>query len=155
MKNWIKALAVVALAFTATGAAQAQTATTTFQVTANVLSSCTVAATNLAFGNYNAAAVLPLETTSTITVTCTNGEDYGVGVGATPMTRTMAGPSGSTLNYGMFSDNGYAAAFGFGATGATGTGAAQVYTVYGQVPAGQFAARAGAHSDTVNVTVTY
>jgi spore coat protein U-like protein len=155
MKLMKRALAAAALGLAAAGSAQAQTATTTFNVTANVTSSCTVSATDLLFGAYTATAALPLDQTSTITVTCTNGENYGIDVGATPMTRTMAGPLGSTLSYGMYSDGTYAAAFFFAATALTGTGAAQNYTVYGRVPAGQFAARSGAHSDTVTVTVTY
>lgn len=155
MKLVTRILAAVALGMAALGSAQAQTATTTFNVTANVTSSCTVSATNLAFGAYTATAALPLTQTSTITVTCTNGENYGIDVGATPMTRTMAGPGGSTLNYGMFSDGTYSAEFFFAPTALTGSGAAQNYTVYGRVPAGQFAARSGAHTDTVTVTVTY
>lgn len=154
MKKFTNLLLASALTMGA-AAVQAQTATANFQVTATVVSSCSVAATDLAFGNYTATAGLPLDTSSTITVTCTNGENYGIDVGALPMTRTMAGPGGSTLNYGMFSDNTYGAAFGFGPTALTGIGVAQNYTVFGRVPAGQFAARSGAHADTVTVTVTY
>jgi spore coat protein U-like protein len=36
----------------------------------------------------------------------------------------------------------------------TGNGAAQVETVYGQIPAGQFVAP-GSYSDTITATVTY
>jgi spore coat protein U-like protein len=132
-------------------AAQAQTATTTFTVSADVQESCSVAATNLVFGNYLATAAAPLDTTSTITVTCTNGATYGVDVGATPMNRNMAGPGGN-LNYGMFNEVGRTTAFGV--VGATGSGAAQAYTVFGRVPTAQFVT-AGAYSATVTVTVTY
>ena len=155
MKKLTKALAVAAVGLSAAGAAQAQTATTTFNVTANVVSSCNVSATDLAFGNYSATAAANLDQTSTISVTCTNGENYGIDLGATPMTRTMAGPGGSTLNYGMFSDSTYSVAFGFGDTALSGSGVAQNYTVFGRVPAGQFSARSGAHSAVVTVTVTY
>lgn len=155
MKLVTRILAAVAFGLAAAGSAQAQTATTTFNVTANVTSSCTVSATDLLFGAYTATAASPLDQTSTISVTCTNGENYGIDVGATPTTRTMAGPGGSTLSYGMYSDNTYTAAFFFAPTALTGSGAAQNYTVYGRVPAGQFAARSGAHSAVVTVTVTY
>lgn len=155
MKKLTKVLALVAVGMAAAGAAQAQTTTTTFNVTANVASSCTTTAADLVFGSYTATAAVPLDQTSTITVTCTNGETYGIDVGATPMARTMAGPAGSTLNYGMYSDNTYLAAFGFGPTALTGTGAAQTYTVYGRIPAGQFNAKSGAHAAVVTVTVTY
>lgn len=155
MKNFTKALAVAAFGVAAAGAVQAQTTTATFNVNANVQSSCTVTATDLVFGNYTATAIAPLDAQNTISVTCTNGESYGIDLGATPMARTMGGPAGSTLNYGMYSDNTYAAAFGFASTALTGSGAAQNYTVFGRVPAGQFAARSGAHSAVVTVTVTY
>jgi spore coat protein U-like protein len=151
MTKLIKLLAVVAFGWLAAGAAQAQTATTTFQVTANVQAACSVAATDLVFGNYLASAAGPTDSTSTITVTCSNGTTYGVGVGATPMARTMAGPGGN-LNYGMFNEAGRTTAFGV--AGASGSGSGQAYTVYGRIPAGQFLT-AGNYSATVTVTVTY
>jgi spore coat protein U-like protein len=144
-------LALAAALSLGAAAAQAQTATTTFTVSADVLSACSVAATDLVFGNYLATAAVPLDSTSTITVTCTNGATYGVDVGATPMARTMAGPGGN-LNYGMFNEVGRTTAFGV--AGATGSGAAQAYTVFGRVPVAQFV-QAGAYSATVTVTVTY
>jgi spore coat protein U-like protein len=151
MKKFTK-LALAAALTVGAAAAQAQTATTTFTVSADVQESCSVAATNLAFGPYLATAAVPLDTTSTITVTCTNGATYGVDVGGTPMARTMAGPGAATLNYGMFNEVGRTTAFGV--AGATGNGAAQGYTVYGRVPTAQFVT-AGPYSATVTVTVTY
>jgi spore coat protein U-like protein len=151
MNKLIKALAVAAFGLFAAGAAKAQTATTNFQVTATVQAACSVAATDLVFGNYLASAAGPTDSTSTITVTCSNGTNYAVGVGATPMARTMAGPGGN-LNYGMFNEAARSTAFGVAA--ASGSGAGQAYTVYGRIPAGQFL-QAGNYSDTVTVTVTY
>src|SRR5512139_2308863 len=78
MKLVTRILAAVAFGLAAAGSAQAQTATTTFNVTANVTSSCTVSATDLLFGAYTATAASPLDQTSTISVTCTNGENYGI-----------------------------------------------------------------------------
>jgi spore coat protein U-like protein len=150
MTKFTKFALAAALALGA-AAAQAQTATTTFTVSADVQESCSVAATNLAFGNYLATAVAPLDTTSTITVTCTNGATYDVDVGATPMNRNMTGPGGN-LNYGMFNEVGRLTAFGVAA--ATGSGAAQAYTVFGRVPIAQFVT-AGNYTATVTVTVTY
>lgn len=155
MKRLTKILAVAALGVGAVGAAQAQTTTTNFTVNATVLSSCTVTATDLLFGNYTATAATPLDAQNTITVTCTTGENYGIDLGATPMARTMSGPSSSILNFGMYSDTNYNAAFGFGSTALIGTGAPQNYTVYGRIPPGQITARAGLHTATVTVTVTY
>jgi spore coat protein U-like protein len=63
----------------------------------------------------------------------------------------MAGPGGN-LNYGMFNEVGRTTAFGV--VGATGSGLAQAYTVFGRVPTAQFVT-AGAYSAIVTVTVTY
>lgn len=150
-----KFAAIAAFGLAAAGSASAQTATTTFNVTANVASSCSVSATDLAFGAYSAALATPLDASSTITVTCTNGENYGIDLGATPAARTMAGPGASLLNYGMFSDASRLTAFVYGDTALTGTGVAQPYTVFGRIPAGQFAAQSGSYTGVVTVTVTY
>ncbi len=136
------------------------TTTSTFQVTATVASSCTVTATSLAFGNYTLAQ---LDGTSTITATCTNGTTYTIGLdagtfsGATTSTRRLTGPSAAGLSYSLFSDPGRTTNWG-NATGSwvpgTGTGAAQVLTVYGRIPANQ-TALIGNYTDTVTVTVTF
>lgn len=136
------------------------TSTSTFQVTATVASSCTVTATSLAFGNYTLAQ---LDGTSTITATCTNGTTYTIGLdagtfsGATTSTLRMTGPSAAGLSYSLFSDSGRTTNWG-NATGSwvsgTGTGAAQVLTVYGRIPANQ-TALIGSYTDTVTVTVTF
>ncbi len=136
------------------------TTTSTFQVTATVASSCTVTATSLAFGNYTLAQ---LDNSSTITATCTNGTTYTIGLdagnfsGATTTTRRMTGPSAAGLSYSLFSDSGRTTNWG-NATGSwvsgTGTGAAQVLTVYGRIPANQ-TALIGSYTDTVTVTLTF
>lgn len=153
MKKLNKVLVVVALGMAASGAAQAQaTATTTFQVTANVTAACTVAATNLAFGAYS-ATVGPVDTTSTITITCSNGKGWTLDIGgANNAARTMAGPTAVTLDYGMYND--FARSIAFPSTTGTGTGAAQAVTVFGRIPGAQFVP-VGNYADTVNVTVTY
>jgi spore coat protein U-like protein len=143
----------LAAALGTVGAAHAATATANFNVTANVSASCAVSATNLAFGAYDPASATALDSTSTISVTCTNTTPYSVDVGATPTTRIMTGPGGATLAYGMYNETGRTTAFGVAS--ATGTGVAQPYTVFGRVPVGQFGATPGAYLGTVTVTVTY
>jgi len=116
-----------------------------------------VTATSLAFGNYTLAQ---LDNSSTITATCTNGTTYTIGLDAgnfsraTTTTRRMTGPSAARLSYSLFSDSGRTTNWG-NATGSwvsgTGTGAAQVLTVYGRIPANQ-TALIGSYTDTVTVT---
>ncbi|MBD3828781.1 MAG: spore coat U domain-containing protein [Stenotrophomonas sp.] len=143
------------------GAAQAATATTTFQVTATVLATCQVSATPLAFGNYAGSQT---DATSTISVTCTNGTAYNVGLdagtadGATVTTRKMTGPGGALLGYALYSDSAritnWGNTVGTDTVTGTGTGLAQTLTVYGRIPAGSMPTP-GAYADTITVTVTY
>src|ERR1700758_48857 len=137
----VGASAIVGLPVTPVEAAT--TANSTFQVTATVLATCMISASNLGFGNYSGAAATG---TATITVTCTNTSPYNVGLnagtasGATVTTRKMVGPGGQTV--------------GTDTVAGTGNGSAQTLTVYGQVSAGQYVAP-GAYSDTITATITY
>jgi spore coat protein U-like protein len=143
--------------------AMAATTTTTFQVTATVISVCSVSATNLAFGNYDASSGTPNDATSTVTATCTNGETYdlaldeGLGSGATVAVRKMTSGA-NTLNYGLYQNAARTTVWGktvpTDTVAGTGNGAAQNYTVYGRIPVGQFVP-AGAYADTITVTLTY
>ena len=65
--------------------AAAQSATSSFQVSANVLKTCTISATPIGFGNYDpvgAYAATPADQTGTVTVRCTRGTSWSVALGA-------------------------------------------------------------------------
>ena len=147
----------------ANSAMAADTATTTFQVTATVADSCLVSATDLNFGAYDPAAVK--DGTSTITVTCTAQTPYTIGLDAGQhfaTTRAMIGDDTDTtlLKYELYTEPGHGSVWG--AIGGTGTTVAQSaltggpldYTVYGQIPASQYVPAAN-YADTINVTVDY
>jgi spore coat protein U-like protein len=140
---------------------QQSSASTTFRVTANAPANCTVVADNLNFGAYTQAQ---LDGTTTLTTTCSPGAPYNVGLnqgmaaGATVTTRKMSGPGASVLTYGLFQDAAHTINWGNtpGADTApsTGTGAAQMFTVFGRVPASQ-PASPGNYSDTITVTLFF
>lgn len=155
-------LAVTAVA--APHGARAANTTTTMAVTATVQPSCTVSATALAFGTYNPLSASPLDGTSTITVNCTTGTTYTVGLnagtagGATVTTRQMV-LNANTLNYTLYRDSGRTNNWGNTPgtdtpASATATTSAAALTVYGRIPALQNVP-AGAYADTVTVTVNY
>ncbi len=137
------------------------TATAQFSVTATGVKDCTASATNLAFGNYTGAVN---NSTSTISVTCTSGTTYTVGLnagtatGATVTSRSMTGPGSALLKYSLFNNSGRTTNWGnTSATNwvsGTGSGSAQALTVYGQVPAKQYVTP-GSYTDTITVSVTY
>lgn len=144
-----------------TSAVHAATVSTTFNVTATVIATCSVSATNVAFGNYGSAQ---LDATGTISVSCTSLAPYvveldaGTGSGATIASRRMTGPSSQTLTYSLYSDASRAVLWGTTAglqsVAGVGNGATQSLTVYGRIPAAQYPG-AGSYSDTITVTVTY
>jgi len=141
----------------------ASTTTSTFTTQATIVASCTInSASTLNFGSIG-VLIANVDQTSTLQVQCTNttpyniGLDVGTGTGATVAVRKMtSGPN--TVNYSIYSDSGRATVWGntvgTDTVAATGSGASQIYTVYGRVTA-QTTPAPGTYNDTVTVTVTY
>jgi spore coat protein U-like protein len=160
--------AALAASVMAAGVAQSATTTTTFAVTATVLSTCSTTATALPFGAYTPGAGA-LTANSTISVKCTKSTPYTVALNAGSTAggafaqRLMA--SGvNTLQYNLFTTAAFGTVFGDG-TGGTGTNAgtgagvatANTVTVYGQLldSAANQASVPASYSDTITVTVSY
>jgi spore coat protein U-like protein len=136
-------------------------ATARFRITANVLDACSVSATDMAFGAYSGTTI---NTTSGISVSCTNTTDYNVGLnagtaaGATVTNRNLTGPEATLLHYRLSRDPAHRINWG-NTVGAdtvrgTGNGTVQQLFVYGQIPASQ-TVPPGNYSDTITVTVTF
>jgi spore coat protein U-like protein len=170
MRKILAAPLSAAILAAAGGSAQASTATTTFQVTAAVLATCSVAAPTLAFGNYTPGAGA-ISGTTTVAVKCTNGSTYTVALngggtnGGTIGQRLMASGT-NTLQYNLYTNSTHTTLWGDGTTSGSvtqpGTGAglatATSFTVYGLLPdsaANQAAVPSATYADTITVTVTY
>ena len=166
MYRRIRSISLIAACSALLGAptAYAQTATTTFPVTANVLTSCSVSANPLAFGSYDPTATAPLDAATTLSVLCTVGTSFTVGLnagtapGATVTTRQMTNGA-SALSYALYQSA--ARTTIWGNTPGTNTpppttalATPTSLTVYGRVPASQNVP-AGGYSDTITVTVNY
>ena len=142
----------------------AATVTTTFQVTADVQATCSISVAAMNFGNYTGTITGEFGVNGDMTVVCSNGVPYniglnaGLGTGATVTSRAMTGPSSALLNYGLFQDAAHSVNWGdtVGTDTITGTGngLAQTVTIFGQVSAGQFVAP-GAYLDTITATITF
>lgn len=155
------ALGFLALGLGSKAADATTTTTTTFAVSATVQATCLVSASPMSFGTYTGAVV---NTTSTVSVTCTNTTAYNVGLsaglasGATVTTRQMTGPSSAVLGYSLFSDSSrsvnWGSTIGTDTVTGTGNGSSQALTVYGQTAAGQYVTP-GSYTDTITATVTY
>lgn len=144
--------------------ALAATATTTFDVTATVADTCSIAASNLAFGTYDPGAG-DLNGTTTLTATCTENTTYDIGLdtgsngaSATTTTRAMDDGLANYLDYELYQDSArttvWGDTIGTDTVSQTSTGGDESHTVYGQIPGSQFVP-AGSYSDTINVTITY
>ena len=159
----VACMSFVALYLLAPSLSLASTVTQSMAVSATVVASCTVATTAMSFGNYNNAL---LTSTATVTATCSNTTPYNLGLnagtasGATVTTRGMfvSGTPAVVLNYGLYSNSSrttnWGMTIGTDTVTGTGSGAAQPFTVYGLIPAGQLVAP-GSYTDTITVTITY
>lgn len=145
------------IALTATaGAAQMQT---TFQVTSSVLSACTVTAFELDFGAYSGSQS---DRTSRITMACTKGTPYQIGLDnglhfRAPYRRLKHRTTADYLIYELYRDAGRTARWGNDNTSSvymTGDGTAQHIDVYGRVPAGQ-TGPTGSYSNTTTIIVNF
>jgi len=141
----------------------ANTALFSFSVTATVLTTCQVTATNLSFGSVGVLSS-NLDGSNTVTPKCTSGTPYnvgldvGTGVGATIATRKMTSGGGNTVNYSLYSNSGrtllWGTTIGTDTVSGVGTGSNQALTVYGRIPVQSTPAPA-TYSDTIVTTVTY
>lgn len=165
MRNFTLRIATAATFALIAGAAAAASVTTSFQVSATVISTCTVSATDLVFGNYSPVATVDSDSASTVAVQCTNLTPYEIGLGAgggsgaTVAERRMT-KDAQTLTYSLYQDLARNTVWGdsFGAGGnavsAIGNGLSQSHTVYGRIPKGQNV-NIGTYTDTVLVTVNF
>ncbi|PTR04670.1 spore coat protein U-like protein [Nitrosomonas nitrosa] len=128
-------------------------------------STCTVDSSVLSFGSFNPLTDNTVESTGTISVTCSESVFYTLslspGNSGSYSTRSMIN-SGNYLEYNLFIDAGYSQIWGDGTGGsytvnglfpAEGT---ENHTIYGIIPLfNQRDASVGVYSDTIAVTLTY
>ena len=146
------------------GAALAGTATGSLPVSAIVLESCTVVATPLIFAGAANIGSADVDSTATITLSCTPNADFYVsldqGANAVSGARNMKIGSGTeVLPYEIYQDASRTQIWGNSAGVNTKAGTAPLgvatMTAYGRIPSTAAAASAGAYSDTVTVTVVF
>lgn len=152
------------LGLSSIGVASAQTATSPFNVTANVQNACTISAADLIFGTYSTISGANLDGSSTVQVKCTLSASYtvslnaGTTAGGTIPARLMTSGS-TTLAYNLYTTNARTTVWGDGTGGSssvpgTGTGLTQNLTVYGRIAGAQNLA-AGSFSDVVTATISF
>ncbi len=159
------ALAAAVCGLIALPSAHAATTGGTLTVTASVASVCLISNGTLAFGSYDPTSGSVHNGSTTVTLTCTLGTPYkigldaGTGSGATVSLRKLTS-GGNTLSYRLFRDAGRTLNWGntpstdtLDATSSAGS-LTNTITIYGQIPASE-AVPTGSYSDSVAITVTY
>jgi spore coat protein U-like protein len=127
-------------------------------------STCTITASDLSFGNHSNLSA-PIVATNQISVTCTAGTQYEIGLNngssgaADPSQRRMTNTAtAESILYNVFRDGGrtqhWGNVVGSNTVVSTGTGTAQMFTGYGRVPA-QTTPSSLTYTDNVIVTITY
>jgi spore coat protein U-like protein len=160
MSKFFVQLILATLVGTVSCFAVTKTATDSLTIQMHVVSSCTIYASTLNFGNYSGNTV---NNTTSLHVTCTNttpykiGLDAGMASGATVATRKMVlGPN--ILNYTLYQDAARTIVWGntpgTNTVNGTGTGLSQVWIVYGRIPSNQ-TVPVGNYSDTITSTIYF
>lgn len=150
--------------FTCSAATSGRAVQVPFTALVNNTASCTLAATDMSFGNVSNLTTA-INATSTITATCTKGTAYNLGLsngsggGTTPTARRMTnGSTASFVTYGIYRNAARTQPWGntVGTDTATGrgNGNTQAFTAYGRVPA-QASPESFTYTDTIIATITY
>lgn len=133
-----------------------------FTVRARNTGTCSVSATTLDFGKHGVLDS-SVDAASQITVTCTTGAAYNIGLdggttGAVDPTQRKMSLGATRITYGIYRDalrtQPWGSTIGTNTATGTGTGAATIFSVYGRTPA-QVTPAPGIYTDTIVVTVTY
>jgi spore coat protein U-like protein len=126
---------------------------------------CTVSLPAIAFGNVNVLAGAAVDTTATVTVTCSGGTgnagqraciSIGAGSANDATSRQMTGPSSNTARYDLYSNSGRTTLWGSWQTGYDTTGVqldvpkngSATATVYARFLASQQTVAAGSYTAT-------
>ncbi|WP_083903106.1 spore coat U domain-containing protein [Azoarcus sp. KH32C] len=141
----------------------ARSATAELLVSVTAVESCIVGARGLTFGSYDPLLLAATDGVSDISVTCTAGAHYelglnaGMGAGATLAARRMS-QEGQTLTYSIYRDAARSQVWGdqvgSNSVAGVGTGFPVIHQVYGRIPARQ-SVRSGRYVDVIVATVFY
>ena len=127
------------------------------EVTANVVASCTITASPLAFGDYDPLGVnlsTPKDVDAPLSFACSNGQAATISLGSAGARAMVNGTS--SLLYEIYTGSDHGTVWDATNTvSVTGTGNTASVSMYGRIPAGQPDLVAGAYSQTIQATINY
>jgi len=167
MKKVLFGILTLGLVFLAAPAFAATTANV--GISATVVTSCSITALPVAFGNYDALSATPNDATGSVDVTCSVGSNpkiwlcqglhAGTGSTAAVPVRRMINGTTNFLSYQLYQESSHTNIWG-GTDGSSPAAATAVdlnavtSTIYGRVPVNQ-TSTTGAYADTVVATVNF
>lgn len=165
MKSLVSTTAVILALFGTINSAEAANDSTSFAVKLTVTSTCdisSVPATDIDF-NSNTSKATNVDSTGTLTVNCTSGTPYTIGLtegsnddnGTRRMVGQDSNNAGVFVPYQLYTNSSRSTPWNNDTNvyGGTGTGGDQAVTVYARVASMNVAA--GDYLDTVTATITY
>jgi spore coat protein U-like protein len=160
MKKLLIQQSVVAVALLASfsSSAFASSATSNFDVSIQVMATCSISASNMAFSSITTGTTTNTDASSALTVNCSSGTPYTIslGNGANYSNIRRLAWGGSYIDYVLYSDSSRSTEWSQSSTKTgTGSGSDQSLTVFGRIPSGQNITNTGDYGDTVIATVTY
>lgn len=158
MSMFTRTALAVALLAVAPLASAAQ-ATADFEVSIEILNSCTIAASPMVFATQTGNITGNIDAGSNLTVNCNDGALYSIGLNdGINGVREMSAGGAQTVSYELYTDAGRSVRWDdlAGTTEVSGTGnnADQSIPVYGRVSGPQSVA-AGVYADTVTATIEF
>mgnify|MGYP002510685551 CR=1 FL=1 len=156
MKNFITTALLLSSSVFIAGQTNASTKTAdaTFKVKIEVVSTCTISATDIDFSEVN-SGMAATDKTGTLNVTCTSQTPYSVGLSSSGKMTHTTDPT-SSIAYKLFKASSDTAEWDNDNNqySSTGSGIVQTIPVVAKL-SGSTNVRAGKYADTVTATVTY
>jgi spore coat protein U-like protein len=149
-------LALICLFFTTNMALAATVGPSTeMQVTATVSKFCTASATPLTFGHYSHEELVGR---ITVTVNCTAGTQYYIGVNQSAGKRSMLGSKNESLRYSLYSDASRSRSMGNtigqNTISGIGTGTTDTITIYAVIQGEQYVSP-GSYNDNLDISLNF
>ncbi len=149
---------LLAAALASSNTAFADSKTTNFDVSIQVLATCSISASNMTFSSITTGTTSNTDASSALTVNCSQGTPYTIslGNGANYSNVRRMAWGASHVEYNLYQDSSRSLEWGGTSTKTgTGSGSDQTLSVFGRIPSGQNITNTGNYGDTVIATITY
>ncbi|HAU5602948.1 TPA: spore coat protein U domain-containing protein [Citrobacter koseri] len=138
-------------------AAQDTTTSASMQVTLEVLKSCSFRADKMDFGQHGSDEGKGISASSTLYVNCTKNTPFSITTASSDLSMQPVNGEGDKVNFELYTDqNDSSPVTNTSALSGTGTGEAQMLTLWGKVPAAELAkASAGKYQANITLNMLY